>query len=272
MNRATLWSRRELLRCGAAGLLAVGRWPGALRAEGRDGGGAFHFLAVNDTHYLDRRCGPWLERAVRQMKGHKEKIDFCLLAGDLTDQGKREQLAAVRDLFKTLELPVYANIGNHDYAAQDDRKAFEELFPGRLNYQFEHQGWQLVGLDTTDGVRYTRTAVQLATLRWLDDTLPKLDRKSPLIVFTHFPLGEKVSHRPTNADAVLARFKDHNLRAVFGGHFHGFTERRLGPATLTTNRCCSFRRNNHDGTREKGYFLCTARDGEVRRVFVEVKG
>ena len=30
---------------------------------------------------------------------------------------------------------------------------------------------------------------QWPELRWLDDHLPKLDKKSPLVLFTHFPLG-----------------------------------------------------------------------------------
>jgi hypothetical protein len=40
---------------------------------------------------------------------------------------------------------------------------------------------------------------------------------------------------------------------------------------LTTNRCCAISRDNHDGTKEKGYFLCTASAGSIQREFVEVK-
>ena len=120
-------------------------------------------------------------------------------------------------------------------------------------------------------MRYTQTTIQPATLRWLDDLLPKLDPRRPTVVFTHFPLGPKVTHRPLNADEVLKRFKEHNLRAVFGGHFHGFTERKLRETILTTNRCCSLTKGNHDGTKEKGYFLCHAQDGRITRKFVEVK-
>jgi hypothetical protein len=77
--------------------------------------------------------------------------------------------------------------------------------------------------------------------------------------------------RPLNADPVLEGFRDFNLVAVFDGHYHGFTERHAGRTVLTTNRCCAISRNNHDGTPEKGYFLCTALDGQIQRQFVEVK-
>jgi len=253
------------------GLLAAGLWPGALRAEGDADAGELWFLAVNDLHYRDQRCGDWFARVVKQMKGHAEKPEFLLVAGDLVQDGKPEQCAAVRDLLGGLGVPFYAVIGNHDYLKQDDRKPYEEAFADRLNYRFEHKGWQFVGLDTSEGLHYQKTSVQPATLRWLEDNAAKLDRKKPLVVLTHFPMGDKVTNRPTNADAVLERFKEHNLRAVFCGHFHGFTERTHGDATLTTNKCCAISVGNHDGTKEKGYFLCRAKDGKIERTFIEVK-
>ena len=76
--------------------------------------------------------------------------------------------------------------------------------------------------------------------------------------------------RPLNTESLLQLYKEHNLQATFGGHFHGFTERTFGHATLVTNRCCSFSQPNHDKTVEKGYFICEAREGRVSREFVEV--
>src|SRR5262249_14563355 len=155
----------------------------------------------------------------------------------------------IRDLFKGLKMPVHVVVGNHDYLTDDDRRPYEELFPRSINYHFEHRGWQFVGLDSSHG-RHAKVAVQEPTLRWLADTLPKLDKKRQTVVFTHFPLGRLVVYRATNAEAVLAPFKEFNLQAVYNGHFHAFTERKLGQTTLTTNRCCAFSKNNHDGTKE----------------------
>jgi predicted phosphodiesterase len=262
-------TRRQWLRQSATTLLAAGVWPGALAAEGSGQGEAFSFVVLNDIHYLDNRCGRWLEGVVRLIRKRPEKIELCLLAGDLAEHGNAEQLVPVRDHFRTLGIPVHVVIGNHDYQSLDDRGAFLDLFPGSLNYTFEHRGWQVLALDSSHG-RRSQVAVQSATLRWLDETLPKLDRKRPMMVVTHFPLGPWVIYRATNADAVLDRFRDFNLQAVFSGHFHGFTERKVRTTTLTTNRCCSFSRRNHDGSKEKGFFLCQAKDGRITRTFVEV--
>ena len=258
-----------MLTMSASTLLTLGLWPGALRAEGTGNSGRFHFIVANDIHFMSDRCAAFLERVLEKAKAGP-KPDFCLLAGDLTDHGKASEFTAVKESFQRLGTPCCPVIGNHDYLKQNDRSDYETVFPGRLNYHFEHQGWLVVGLDSTEGLKYNNTAIHSSTLQWLDDNLPKLDKKSPLVLFTHFPLGENVIYRPSNTDAVLERLRGHNLRAVFSGHYHAFTERHAGEITLVTNRCCSISRANHDNSKEKGFFLCEAKEGVVTRTFVEV--
>jgi len=269
-NRTT---RRQMLRLTAGAAWAMGLWPGWLPANDSPDAADFRFLAVNDIHLVDKGCAAWLQKAVAQMKaeGKPAPLDFCLLIGDLGENGSAEQIATVRDVFKDLGVTTYTVIGNHDYLTQDDRKAYEQLVPDSLNYTFEHRGWQFVGLDTTQGLMGKDTSIPADTLRWVDDTLPKLDRKRPMVLFTHFPLGGWLPCRPKNADALLDRFKEFNLRHVFNGHFHSLTERSLKTFTLTTNKCCSYAHPNHDGTPEKGYFVCSTANGDVHRLFRQVQ-
>ncbi len=263
-------TRREAVgKIGAATLLAMGMWPGVLRAAAETPlGGDFTFVVINDTHYLSPECGVWLERVIRLMRA--EKPEFCLHVGDLVDKGSREHHAVVREIFSHLDVPLYVQIGNHDYVTQTDRSSYEEIFPGRINYRFEHRGWQFIALDSTEGLRFEKTSISDATLRWVDAELPQIDRARPLVLFTHFPLADGVKMQPLNANALLERFLDHNLQAVFNGHFHGYTEHNFRAATVTTNRCCALKRGNADGTKEKGFFVCTARSGRITRRFVEV--
>ena len=270
MNRRLLLTRRDALKRISAGtLLTLGLWPGALEAgifsrRHKE----FKFIVVNDLHYMDDDCGAWLDGVVTGMK--TRSAEFCLIVGDIADDGKREHFVAVRDLFRQLNVPFYTVIGNHDHMTQTDRSAYLEIFPDRLNYRFEHGDWQFVGLDSSEGQHAQNTSVGPDTFRWLDDNLSKLDRKKPTVLFTHFPMGADVRYRPKNADDVLDRFRDFNLQAVYNGHFHGFTERHREQTILTTNRCCALKRNNHDGTKEKGYFVCSAKDGAITREFIEV--
>jgi 3',5'-cyclic AMP phosphodiesterase CpdA len=257
-----------MLRRSAASLLAAGLWPGAL--AGLQVGADFHFLVINDIHYVDARCGDWLEGVIRQMNALRPRIDFCLVVGDLAEHGKASELADVRSILEALKMPIHVVIGNHDYIGPEDRKPFEDVFPGSLNYYFTHQNWQVVAINSSHGQRM-QAAVQPENLKWLDATLPKLERRKPMILVTHFPLGGWLPYRSTNAEQVLERFKEFNLQAVFNGHFHSFSVRRAGSATLTTNRCCSYRRKNHDGTKEKAFFLCRATGGKVERQYIEVQ-
>lgn len=265
-----LMSRRDALeKLGATTLLALGLWPGAARAaEAMPADDDFTFVVINDTHYLSPECGAWLERVVRHMRA--ERPAFCLHVGDIVDAGSREHHAAARSILTGLGAPVYVQIGNHDYTSQDDRAAYEETHPGRINYRFDQGGWQFVGVDSTEGIRWENTSISDATLRWVDDELPRIDRARPLVLFTHFPLADGVKMQSRNAGALLERFRDHNLQAVFNGHFHGYTEHAFHAATVTTNRCCALKVDNHDGTHEKGFFVCAARAGRITRRFVKV--
>ncbi len=258
-----------MLGLSAGALFSLGLWPGAMRAADNGRGSNFRFLVVNDIHFVNERCAVFLERVLGTMKAGP-RFDLCLLAGDLVDDGSEATLTQVKEALARLAVPVWTVPGNHDFLTQTDRSGYDKVFPGRLNYSFEHHGWLFVGLDSNDGLRASNTLIQEPTLSWLDSHLPKLDKRAPLVVFTHFPLGDRVTNRPRNADAVLERFKAHNLRMVFGGHYHAFTERQRGQTDLVTGRCCSISRGTHDGSKEKGYVLCEAKDGKISHTFVEV--
>src|SRR5215472_684239 len=93
--KTNLPTRRDLLRASAGNLLAAGLWPGVLAAADRDTE-EFHFAVVNDTHYRNRADDAWMARLFSQIKGHKEKVAFCLLVGDLSHDGLPMQLGAMR--------------------------------------------------------------------------------------------------------------------------------------------------------------------------------
>ena len=264
-------SRREWIRHSAAATLALGLWPGCATHRENGRGGDLTFVEINDAHFSTPRCPEFFARVTASVRSHSPKPELCLMVGDLADHGTTRELGAMRDILKGLGMPYHVVIGNHDYLTQTDRTAWDAVFPGTLNYHFAHRDWQFVALDSCEGLKYQKTNIQPGTLVWLDDNLPKLDRKRPTILFTHFPLGPDTTYRPLNADVMLERFKEFNLVAVFNGHFHGYTERKVGNTVFTTCKCCSVARGNHDGTTEKGYFLCRAKDGRIEREFIEVK-
>jgi 3',5'-cyclic AMP phosphodiesterase CpdA len=263
-------SRRRLLRSSASALLAANLWPGRLFAAEKDSG-TFDFVIINDIHAVDEADGKWLgDVVVKSIREQAGKPDFVIIAGDLSEDGSAKQVGLVKEAVSALKLPLYVVVGNHDYVPKTkNRNAYEQSFPKSINYYFEHKGWNFVALDSTDGVK-AQANVQPATLAWVDANLPKIDKARPMLLLTHFPLGPGVPNRSLNADALLEKFKGHNLSCTFGGHHHGFTEKKIGEVVLTTNKCCSLTKGNHDGTKEKGYFVCSAKDAKVGARFVQV--
>ena len=272
MKRTTIHRitrRAAVSRLGRLGLLAA-LGPLALRGRADDATKPeFKFIVVNDTHYMSEECGVYLAGLVKQMNG--EGAALCLHVGDVTDLGTPEHAETARGIFERLDVPFYCVPGNHDWVSPTDHSGYTNAFPQRLNYSFTHGGWQFLALDTTDGQKFEQTTIQPATFTALEELLAKLDRQKPTVVFTHFPLCENVKMRPLNADELLAKFKGWNMRAIFNGHYHAFTECERDGAPTTTNRCCALKRNNHDGTKEKGYFICEVAAGKLTRRFVEYK-
>lgn len=255
-----------------AALLAAGLWPGALRAQAGVRAEEFTFVVANDFHHFEPACDPWFAALFTQIAAH-EGLEFCLGLGDLAHKGAPESMAAVARLAEEAGLRFLATPGNHDNDLEETTALFDRELPGQLNYTFVHRGWRFVVIDSTDGKKWGKTSVQPATLAWLDAELPKQDPAQPLVLATHFPLASSTPMCPLNAEEVLARFTNHNLRLVLGGHHHGRTEVARGSYALVTNACCSRVAGNHDGTKAKGYWLCrTQADATVRRDFIPFTG
>ncbi len=258
-------TRRDFLRAGLAAAATFAIQAPAISAPPAD----FHFVVISDLHYRDRRCGEWLERVATHLRKLRPRPAFVALAGDLTEEGGSRQLGAVHEIFTALPMPVHSIIGNHDYAADGTRSAYERLHGARLNYRFAVGDYQFLALDTTRGRSVYRTRITAETLTWLQRQLPSLSRDRPLVVLTHFPLGRNWL-RPPNAYEVLHRLRPFALQGVYSGHWHGLTERSEHGAPMVTGRCCSLWRGNHDGSGEKGYLLCRAARGTLTHEFVPV--
>lgn len=67
--------------------------------------------AAGDVH-CDEVNRDELELAFRRVEGD---VDAVLLAGDLTTYGELEQAELLADICRTVEVPIYAVLGNHDW-------------------------------------------------------------------------------------------------------------------------------------------------------------
>lgn len=262
--------RRHALKLGLSSIAAIALGLPARAREDAKESSSFKFAVVNDLHLLDEGCVNFFTRVVGRI--NQQKTDLCLIVGDLTEHGSKRQNGTIKDVLKGLKVPTYYVPGNHDFDESGSRKGYDDAFPQMVNYRFEHGGYQFLGLDTTQGRAGSNTVISKSTLDFTAAAITQLDKKKPLVVFTHFPLGFLMPSRPKNANDLLALLAEHNVQAVFNGHFHSSTQRAWAGTTITTNTCCSFRKANHDFDWRKGYFLCTAHEGSVEREYVLMNG
>ena len=165
-------TRRTALRLASAPLITFGLHR---LAHAADAGQGFTFIAVNDLHSFSDACAPFFQTVVTKMRASAPEAAFCLISGDLADGGEPAQYAIVRAAFDGLRVPLHPVPGNHDFIKDRDRTGYDAVFPNKLNYTFNHGGWQFIGLDSTQGTDYDETTISPATLAWLDSAIPTLD-------------------------------------------------------------------------------------------------
>jgi Icc-related predicted phosphoesterase len=75
--------------------------------------GTIRVAAAGDIHCAE----PLRERIARAFAEIQGSVDVILLAGDLTTHGEPEEAAVLADACRSLDTPVYAVLGNHDFHA-----------------------------------------------------------------------------------------------------------------------------------------------------------
>jgi 3',5'-cyclic AMP phosphodiesterase CpdA len=151
-----------------------------------------------------------------------------LITGDLTDDGRPEEYAALRELLAPLSMPYLLIPGNHD-DRENLRRAFSDCsyLPKEgpyLHYVVEDYPVRLIGLDTTLPGE-TGGALCNARLAWLAARLAEVPDR-PTVFFLHhppFPTGmfhmdEMGLDDPEPLAELIARYP--RVERILCGHLH----------------------------------------------------
>lgn len=84
--------------------------------------------ATGDVHCSEERCEE-LAAALSDVSAH---ADLLLVAGDLTTHGEPSQAASFAEICQTLEVPVFAVLGNHDWHVDRRDDVMAELRAGGI--------------------------------------------------------------------------------------------------------------------------------------------
>jgi 3',5'-cyclic AMP phosphodiesterase CpdA len=220
----------------------------------------FSFAYISDSHIQHikgnqfvRNWDRGLIRAVAETNLLSPRPDFIVFGGDLAQLGTQEELDHGAEMLSALKGKVHHVMGEHDYYL-DLGEYWSKLF-GPHYYSFDHKGVHFVVLNsilTYDDWTYKRwpTAQQrmqeMAGLdnpngspfmvgekqrQWMKDDLAKVDRNTPVVVFSHSPI-QKIykgwNFWTEDADEVQALLKDFKKATVLYGHVHQIQYNQIG--------------------------------------------
>jgi Icc protein len=216
----------------------------------------FSFAYISDSHLykeeLNDRFVRSLLRAVDDINRLDPQPDFVLYGGDLAQLGQKEELDLGKQILKNLKAPVKMMVGEHDWFL-DMGEHWRGLF-GEPQYSFDHKGAHFVtlmsvnekdfwtergmtpmqrmqtvaGLD--NGVQ-SRFEVGPAGREWLKADLAKVDKNTPLVVFSHSPLYKyykQWNFWTEDADEVQALLRPFKNVTVIHGHTHQLLSNQIG--------------------------------------------
>jgi len=216
----------------------------------------FTFAYISDTHLYPNKLNDRFVRAILKAVDDVNNLDpqpdFVLFGGDLAQLGKKEELDLGAQILKNVKAPIHMMVGEHDWFL-DMGDHWRQLF-GPEQYSFDHKGvhfatimsvqekdfWTerkmtpeqrmqtVAGLD--NGVQ-SRFEVGETGRKWLSDDLAKVDKATPVVVFSHSPLYKYYRNWnfwTEDADQVQQILQPFQHVTVIHGHTHQLLTNAIG--------------------------------------------
>lgn len=171
----------------------------------------------------------FLRQAVQAVGRLKQAPTAVVVTGDLTDFGRPDEYAHLRELLQPIDCPLYLMPGNHD-----DREALRDSFPAHgylrhgspfIQYAIDLGGLRLVAVDTVVP-RASHGEVCAARVDQLAQLLAQ-DTVTPTVIAMHHPpfrtmIGhmDEIGLRDPGAALAALVARHPQVRRVICGHLH----------------------------------------------------
>ncbi|GAC1351239.1 MAG: hypothetical protein NVS3B20_01450 [Polyangiales bacterium] len=145
-------------------------------------------------------------------------IRFVVSAGDLTDHGRADEFERFQRELRSLRVPFYATLGNHDIATSES--LFRDYF-GRGNFRFSYRSVQFTFIDSASAT------VDEVAYQWLDRWLHE-GRAGVHVVTMHIPPLDPVGTRNASfasrneSGKLLSRLARGKVDVTLYGHIHSY--------------------------------------------------
>ena len=180
----------------------------------------FSFALLTDTHISSSNPRPMedLQRSIAEIN-QNPAIEFVVVTGDLTENGDRASIQAIKDALDQLNVPYYAASGNHETTwSESGVMDFSRVF-GDSRFAFTHNGMYFIGFNSGPVIRMADGHVAPQDIAWLKHNLDSVSASgnTPIFVFTHYPLRNGDVDNWYDVTDVL---REHNVQCIMGGHYH----------------------------------------------------
>lgn len=180
----------------------------------------FSFALLTDTHISSSNPRPMedLQRSIAEIN-QNPAIEFVVVTGDLTENGDRASIQAIKDELEKLNVPYYAASGNHETTwSESGVMDFSRVF-GDSRFAFTHNGMYFIGFNSGPVIRMADGHVAPQDIAWLKHNLDSVSASgnTPIFVFTHYPLRNGDVDNWYDVTDVL---REHNVQCIMGGHYH----------------------------------------------------
>ncbi len=234
----------------------------------------YTMLVLTDSHYVVN--GTWQDTAYN-LKKTAEQIypDAIIHLGDITDGMTPETItkeysAKVLDDLKSLKIPVYMCLGNHDsnyFKNNPEEMTVEECSRWYLNnkepYYYvdvpQHQlrMFFLFSFNQHEEIRY---GFPMEEIQWLKESLWKTPDGYHILVFSHVPPLPQIhfwSDEIRNGEELLSVLEEYHkvqgkcVLAYIHGHNHAdqiYTEREFPIISIGCNKLEDFKDKKPDGS------------------------
>ena len=206
-----------------------------------------HIRAQGSLSYRVVDTAGMLRACVSDVLRLKQPPDAVAITGDLTDGGRPDEYAALREVLAPLTMPVYVIPGNHD-----DRAALRAAFADHaylgdcgdfIQYVIDDHPLRIVALDTVVPGD-SGGALCPERLAWLELTLAQAPATPTVVLMHHPPFRTFIGHMdvfalrdPQPLATVIARHPQ--VESVLCGHVHRPIEVRFAGTRASTAPSCA---------------------------------
>lgn len=190
----------------------------------------FFFVQLSDSHWgfegdkINPDAKGTLIKAVKEVNSLKQKPDFVVFTGDLTQTTddtnvRKKRMKEFQQIVSELDPKVVRFMpGEHD-ASLDNGETYKEFF-GETHYTFDHKGVHFIAIDN---VSDPTGSIGDAQLEWLKADLAQQKPDANIVVLTHRPLFDLYPQwdwaTRDGAKAIDLLMPFQNV-TVFYGHIH----------------------------------------------------